>query len=120
MDPSGLIDEVIEKGTDNRVEMYSAFYDPFTSPRVSDSGLSASLKSRGITWIYVVGLALDYCVRATALDARKESFEVVVVSQAIKAVDPSKENIEKVYSELRAEGIRVVSMEDTEVEWLKS
>lgn len=119
LDPSGLIDEVIEKGKDERVEMYSAFYDPFTSPRISDSGISESLKSRGVNWTYVVGLALDYCVRATALDARKEGFEVVLVTDGTKPVDASKENIEKVHNELREKGIRIASMEDIEIQWLK-
>ena len=69
------VDLVLNKGTDPRVEMYSAFYDPL---RVEDSGLAGVLKEvdvnggKGITHVYVVGLAYDYCVRASALDARAE------------------------------------------------
>ncbi|KAK0456800.1 Isochorismatase-like protein [Armillaria borealis] len=114
------IDAVIEKGVDSRVEMYSAFYDPFTSPRISDSGLSAFLKSSGVNWVYVVGLALDYCVRASALDARKEGFEVVLIRDGTKAVDGSEENILKVEEELRQAGIRVVGMASPEVQWLST
>ena len=69
------VDLVLDKGTDPRVEMYSAFYDPL---RVEDSGLAGVLKEvdvngvKGVTHVYVVGLAYDYCVRASALDARAE------------------------------------------------
>ena len=69
------VDLVLNKGTDPRVEMYSAFYDPL---RVEDSELARRLKEvdvngvKGVTHVYVVGLAYDYCVRASALDARAE------------------------------------------------
>ncbi len=59
-----LVDSIVEKGTDARVEMYSALYDPLRNPRVSDSGLTTQLRERGVTDVYVVGLAADYCVRA--------------------------------------------------------
>ncbi|KAK0433061.1 Isochorismatase-like protein [Desarmillaria tabescens] len=100
--------------------LYSAFYDPFTSPRICDSGLSDFLKKSGVNWVYVVGLALDYCVRASALDARKEGFEVVLVRDGTKAVDGSEENVHKVEEELRQAGIRVVDMASPEVQWLST
>ncbi|KAK4129158.1 nicotinamidase [Parathielavia appendiculata] len=78
----------IEKGQDPRVEMYSAFYSPLKDPRVSDSGLAALLRSHGITHVYVVGLAADYCVRCTAEDAVAEGFETYVVEEGTRAVDP--------------------------------
>ncbi|KAJ7592544.1 Isochorismatase-like protein [Mycena floridula] len=119
LDPEGKINEIIEKGIDDRVEMYSAFYDPFKAPRISDSGIAETLRQRGVNWVYVVGLALDYCVCASALDARHEGFEVVLIKDATRAVDPSQENVEKVYEELRKEGIRIVGLDDAEIEWLK-
>ncbi|KAG7450760.1 Isochorismatase hydrolase [Guyanagaster necrorhizus] len=120
LDPSKKINTVIHKGTDKRVEMYSAFYDPFTSPRISDSGISTLLKDSGVNWVYVVGLALDYCVRASALDARKEGFDVVLIREGTKAVDGSEENVLKVEEELRQAGIRVVDMASPEVQWLSA
>ncbi len=57
------VDRVIEKGQVAEVEMYSAFYDPFVNPRVSDSGLAGVLKEGRVTDVYVVGLAGDYCVK---------------------------------------------------------
>lgn len=118
LDPDGKLDNVVEKGKDRRVEMYSVFYDPFTSPRISDSGTASLLKERKVNWVYVVGLAFDYCVRASALDARKEGFEVVVVMDGTKAVDGSEESVRKVQEELRDVGVHVVSRDDAKVQWL--
>ncbi|KAF7416166.1 NAD(+) salvage pathway protein [Pleurotus ostreatus] len=109
------VDLIIEKGQDKRVEMYSVFYDPF---KVSESTATAALKEKGVTWVYVVGLAYDYCVKASALDARTEGFEVVVVKDGTRAVDASKQNLDEVDDQLRQAGVRVVSMDDEEMGWL--
>ena len=81
------IDHVVEKGQDARVEMYSAFTDPFVRPSVSTSPLAALLREADISHVFIVGLALDYCVRFTALDSRKEGFRTYVVREATRAVD---------------------------------
>ena len=109
------LDRIIEKGQDKRVEMHSVFYDPF---KVSDSGTSAALKAQGITWVYVVGLAYDYCVKASALDAKAEGFEVVIIRDGTRAVDPSAENIQRLEKELTSQGIHIVSKEDESVQWV--
>lgn len=93
--------------------MYSAFYDPLEKPRCSDSGLADVLRGSGISHVFVVGLAFDYCVRATALDASKEGFRTVVVREGTKAVDP--EAWEEVERELKGKGVDVVGVEGEEV-----
>ncbi|KAH9862753.1 hypothetical protein J1614_010846 [Plenodomus biglobosus] len=108
------IDRIVEKGQDKRVEMYSAFADPFTSPCVARSDLAKTLRDAGITDVYCVGLAADYCVKHTALDAQKEGFRTWVVSEAVKAVDPS--SLEEVHREYEKAGVRVVGMDDNEVQ----
>ncbi|CAK7231058.1 NAD(+) salvage pathway protein [Sporothrix curviconia] len=125
LDPTGtLIDKVIEKGTNKDVEMYSAFYDPFTNPRVSDSGLAELLKSppassatgpplKPITHVYVVGLAADYCVRCTALDSFKEGFVTYIVEEATRAVDAGGWPLRR--DELEAAGVQIVSIDGPEV-----
>ncbi|KAI1489517.1 isochorismatase [Biscogniauxia mediterranea] len=110
------IDRVVEKGTDARIEMYSPFYDPFTTPRVCDSGLAGVLRESRITDVYVVGLAADYCVRNAALDAAKEGFKTYLVEDGTRPVDAAqwpecKKGIE-------AAGVKVVSMEAPEVQRL--
>ncbi|CAK7567546.1 MAG: NAD(+) salvage pathway protein [Sporothrix epigloea] len=123
LDPTGqFIDRVIIKGTNKHVEMYSAFYDPFTNPRVSDSGLAELLKSppttdstpaKPITHVYVVGLAADYCVRCTALDSVKEGFVTYIVAEGTRAVD-NKGWLQQ-REELEGLGVQVVSVEGPEV-----
>jgi nicotinamidase-related amidase len=107
------IDKVIEKGTDERVEMYSAFYDPLKSPRVSDSGLSGVLKAEGVTDVFVCGLAADYCVRFTACDAGAEGFRTCIVEEGTRAVD--QEGWEGIKREIEGMRVRVIGLEGEEV-----
>ncbi|KAK6341857.1 NAD(+) salvage pathway protein [Orbilia blumenaviensis] len=111
-----LVDEIVEKGTDDRVEMYSCFHDPFEHPTVSDSGLVERLQKKDVTHVYVVGLAMDYCVKYSAIDAKKAGFEVYVVEEGTKAVDPSA--WEEVRKELEGYGITMVRKGSSEMEWL--
>ncbi|KAK4041432.1 Isochorismatase-like protein [Parachaetomium inaequale] len=106
---------IIEKGTDPRVEMYSAFYCPLNNPRLpdTDSGLADLLRSRGTTHVYVVGLAADYCVRSTAEDAVREGFEAYVIEEATRAVEPA--GWEACKREMEGNGVRVVGWEGLEV-----
>ncbi|ROV94300.1 hypothetical protein VMCG_08638 [Cytospora schulzeri] len=113
----GKVDVVIRKGTDPRVEMYSAFYDPFTNPRVSDSGLVKVLQDKGVTHVYVVGLAFDYCVRSTAADAAKEGFVTCVIEEGTRAVDAAA--WEKCRSGLERDEVKVVRMDGDEVRRLR-
>ncbi|KKY33017.1 putative pyrazinamidase nicotinamidase [Diaporthe ampelina] len=112
------VDVVVKKGTDARVEMYSAFYDPFESPRVSDSGLARALRDRAVTHVYVVGLAFDYCVSATAVDAAKEGFVTYVVEEGTRAVDAA--GWDKCKEGLTGGGVKVVSMDGEEVQRLRA
>lgn len=107
------VDRVVEKGQDKRVEMYSAFADPFPSP-CAQSDLADTLKSAGITDVYVAGLAADYCVRFTALDAQKHGFKTWVIGEATKAVDPS--SLDEVYKGYDEVGIKVIGKDDTQVQ----
>ncbi|KAH8813149.1 isochorismatase family protein [Xylogone sp. PMI_703] len=107
------LDFVVDKGQRREIEMYSAFYDPLRSPRVADSGLSARLKEKGITDVFVVGLAADYCVKFSALDAVREGFRTFVVEEGTRAVDPG--GWETLREELKKGGVEVVGMESGEV-----
>jgi len=109
----GLIDRVIEKGTDPRVEMYSAFYAPLKNPRVSDSGLKDGLRDAGVTDVYVVGLAGDYCVKSTALDAAAEGFRTFIVEEGTRAVDAA--GWEDCRREIEEGRVKIVSVNGPEV-----
>ncbi|KAJ7459435.1 Isochorismatase-like protein [Mycena galericulata] len=103
----GKIDKIIEKGQDKRVEMYSAFAAPFENPPFARSELAGYLKGNGVEKVYVVGLAMDYCVKATAEDAVKEGFAVSVIEDAVRAVDPE-EGWNKSKEEMESKGIRFI------------
>ncbi|KAJ7054596.1 Isochorismatase-like protein [Mycena amicta] len=105
------LDKIVEKGQDKRVEMYSALYDPFKDPPVAVSELRGYLKDNAVAKAYVVGLAMDYCVRATALDAVTEGFETYIIADATKAVDPEKGwSVAK--AEMEGRGIKFVESTD--------
>lgn len=93
------IDEVIDKGQSPGTEGYSGF---------EGTGLEALLRSHGVDTVDVAGLALDYCVRATALDAKRAGFDVVVHRGATRAVEVEPGDGERAVQELRAAGIEVV------------
>jgi nicotinamidase-related amidase len=111
------VDHIVEKGQDKRVEMYSAFADPFKSPCGTKSGLADILRKAGVTDVYVVGLAADYCVRYTAIDAQKEGFKTWVVGDATKAVDPAAMN--EVHEEYKKLGVTVIGKDDAQVQKVK-
>jgi nicotinamidase/pyrazinamidase len=94
-----LVDLVLDKGRAVDTEGYSGF---------EDTGLEAALRSRGVDAVDVVGLALDYCVRATALDAKRAGFDVTVHRGATRAVEVAPGDAERAVAELRAAGVSVV------------
>ncbi|KAF2795244.1 Isochorismatase hydrolase [Melanomma pulvis-pyrius CBS 109.77] len=104
------VHHIVEKGQDKRVEMYSAFADPFTNPNVSRSKLAQILHDEGITDVYVAGLAADYCVKFTALDARKEGFRTWVVGEATRPVDPG--SMPEVHQEYQKAKISVIDKDE--------
>jgi len=75
---------VLRKGTNAAVDSYSAFLE---ADRKTTTGLAALLKARGVGRVFVCGLATDFCVAFTALDARSANFETFVVEDACRAID---------------------------------
>ncbi|KAL5514029.1 hypothetical protein ACEPAG_2790 [Sanghuangporus baumii] len=105
---------ILQKGTDISIDVYSAFgCAPGFSPDTTQ--LASELRKRGITKLFVVGLATDYCARATALDARKAGFDVTVIREAVRAVGGEKAT-QRVEAEWREAGIKIVGMQDVTVE----
>jgi nicotinamidase/pyrazinamidase len=93
------IDVVVEKGQVSDREGYSGF---------EGTGLERLLSEHGVDAVDVVGLALDYCVKATALDARRAGLKVTVHRSATRAVEVSPGDGERAVEELRAAGVEVV------------
>jgi nicotinamidase/pyrazinamidase len=75
---------IIRKGCNPDIDSYSAFLE---ADRSTTTGLAGYLKERGIDTVYMVGLALDFCVMFSALDARSAGFNAFVVLDACRAID---------------------------------
>jgi nicotinamidase/pyrazinamidase len=103
------IDYVARKGTNPSIDSYSGFFD---NNHAKDTGLSAHLKERGVDEIWILGLATDYCVKFTALDGRREGFEVVVVEDACRAVNLAPDDGARAFAEMAAAGCRIVMSDE--------
>jgi nicotinamidase/pyrazinamidase len=75
---------VLRKGFRPTIDSYSALYE---NDRKTPTGLAGYLRERSLTRIFVAGLALDFCVRYSAEDARREGFSVTVIEDACRGID---------------------------------
>jgi nicotinamidase/pyrazinamidase len=92
---------IIRKGFHREVDSYSAFVE---ADRQTTTGLAAYLKARGITSVYLCGLATDYCVAWSALDARTEGFEATVIEDACRAIDLNG-SLARAWADMTAAGV---------------
>jgi nicotinamidase/pyrazinamidase len=90
-----LVDVVVDKGQDPATEGYSGF---------DATNLAELLRERGVDHVTVVGLATDYCVKNTALDALRNGFGVTVDSNAVRAVEVEPGDGERALEAVRAAG----------------
>jgi nicotinamidase/pyrazinamidase len=97
---TSAFDEVIRKGIDPGTDGYSGF---------AGTDLADRLWARGVTRMFVAGLATDYCVRATVLEAIGNGFEAVVVTDGVRAVDEQAGDGERALDELAAAGATLVT-----------
>jgi len=96
---SSQIDAIVDKGRGREDPGYSGF---------EKTELERLLRERGVDTVHVSGLALDYCVRATALDARRAGFAVVLHRAATRAINAEPGDEERTLRELREAGVEVV------------
>jgi nicotinamidase/pyrazinamidase len=75
---------IIRKGFRPDIDSYSAFFE---NDRATPTGLGGYLRERGLTRVFLVGLALDFCVRYSAEDAQKSGFSAVILEDACRAID---------------------------------
>ncbi|AMM54003.1 nicotinamidase [Pyrococcus kukulkanii] len=88
---------IISKATDPDKEAYSGF---------EGTNLAEILKEKGVKKVYICGVATEYCVRATALDAVKHGFEVYLLKDAIKGI--TLEGEEKALREMKERGVKIL------------
>jgi nicotinamidase/pyrazinamidase len=99
------ITEVFHKGTDRTVDSYSGFFD---NGHRNSTGLADWLRERWITRVYVMGLTTDYCVKATALDARELGFDTWVIEDGCRPVELHPGDSDRAFGAMRAAGATIV------------
>jgi nicotinamidase/pyrazinamidase len=92
------LDAVVDVGQGRDDEGYSGF---------ENSDLARILRDRDTDQVYVCGLATDYCVRATAIDACREGFDVMVVEDAVRGVEVNEGDSERAFDDMRDAGARI-------------
>lgn len=110
LDMSG-IDHVVHKGTDRWIDSYSTFFDNAHRKKTS---LADYLFSKGVDTIYLVGVATDYCVYYSALDALDLGFKVFVIQDGCCGIDLHEGDIDKALQMLNEKGAQIVSSDTLE------
>jgi nicotinamidase/pyrazinamidase len=98
------IHHVVQKGTDPAIDSYSGFFD---NARRKATGLAELLREHGVDEVHLMGLATDYCVKATALDGIDLGFRVVLLTDGIRGVDLKNGDCERAIEEMRAAGVEI-------------
>lgn len=103
------IQHVFYKGSDRSVDSYSAFYD---NEHLRSTGLEDYLHREGVTDIYIMGLATDYCVKYSCLDASRMNFKVYVIQDACRGVELNPGDVAKAIQEIQDAGVVLVDSKD--------
>lgn len=101
--------KIFPKGKHTEVDSYSGFFD---NAKRGDTGLADYLKSQDISQVFIGGLALDYCVKFTALDAIALGFETFLITDATRAVNLSPKDGNLALSKLEAMGVKLITSKD--------
>lgn len=103
------IDKIVHKGADRLIDSYSAFYD---NAHLRATGLADYLLEHGVEEIYIMGLATDYCVKYSCLDAAQLQLKTHVIVDACRGIDLQAGDIEKALSEMKSVGVDIVYSKD--------
>ncbi len=99
---------IVRKGFRPGIDSYSAFYE---NDKTTHTGLAGYLRERGITRLFMTGLATDFCVYYSAEDGRKEGFDVILVEDACRAIDLDG-SLEAAMSAMQAAGVKICHWDD--------
>ncbi len=106
-------EEVFVKGTDPEIDSYSGFFD---NGHRKATGLGDYLKEKGVDTVYVLGLALDVCVKFTVLDALELGFTTYLIEDGSRGVNLEAGDSQKALSEMREKGAIIVHSEEVSSE----
>jgi len=102
---------IIRKGYRQHVDSYSAFLE---ADRQTKTGLTGYLTERGLTRVFFVGLATDFCVAWSALDARKAGFEALVIEDATRGIDAGG-SLDRAWADMSDAGVKRIQSADIRV-----
>jgi nicotinamidase/pyrazinamidase len=102
---TGQLDKIFNKGTNPEIDSYSGFFD---NDHKNATGLDQYLKGKNVSEVFIVGLATDYCVKFTALDAVKLGYITHVIIDATRGVNLSEGDVEKAIEEMRENNVHIV------------
>ncbi len=94
------------KGTDQGIDSYSAFYD---NAHLKSTGLGEYLKTHGVDEVVIVGVATDYCVLYSVMDALKLGFRVTVLADACRGIELRSGDIKRAYELMASQGAQVIA-----------
>ena len=99
---------IIRKGFRKAIDSYSTFFE---NDQETATGLTGYLKQRGITDIYTVGLATDFCVKWSILDGIDEGFNMHIVEDAVKGIDLNG-SLDEAWDEMKKKGVKITQSKD--------
>jgi nicotinamidase/pyrazinamidase len=97
------IEAIFRKGMDKNIDSYSGFFD---NGKLKDTGLAAYLKGRNVNEIFVTGLAGDFCVFYTSMDASDNGFKTNLIEDATRSIDYN--NFMNAVDKLKEKGVEVI------------
>lgn len=103
------INKIFHKGVDKNIDSYSAFFD---NAHLRSTGLADYLREHDIEEVYLIGLATDYCVKYSALDAAHLGFNVYVIKDACRAVELKAGDAEAAFAEMQSAGVTLIEVAD--------
>ena len=103
---TSIFTKVFRKGTDPAIDSYSGFFD---NGHLRSTGMGEWLREEGVTDIWVMGLATDYCVKFTSLDGVKLEFNVRLIEDGCRGVNLEPQDSESAIEEMRGAGVEIVS-----------
>jgi len=106
------IDRIFHKGTNPEIDSYSGFYD---NNRQFSTGMTDWLRKQGVEQVYIMGLATDYCVKFTALDAIKEGFRTFLITDGCRGVNLNSGDVALALSQMSETGVNLISSREIEI-----
>ena len=103
------IARVFQKGTDPRIDSYSGLFD---NEHKKSTGLGEWLKEKGVNEVFVCGLATDYCVKFTALDAIPFGFATSLIADASRGVNLRSDDVQSAIEEMKRAGVKIIQSAD--------